>query len=441
MAYGAFAGGVHPAYNKELADRRAIEEMPLPEQLVVYFTQNLGAPPEPIVKKGDTVRKGQVIAEAKAFVSAPVHAPTSGTVKSIDMFPHPVGTDMPAAVIEPDGEDAWAEGCNVERNTDSLGPDEIKKLVQGGGLVGMGGATFPTHVKLSPPEHKKINILIVNGAECEPFLTADHRLMVERADEIIEGAALFARVLGVERIVVSIEKNKPDAIETMRSRSADRKGFSVAAVNVLYPQGAEKQLIYSITHRKVPAGGLPMDAGVLVQNVGTCFAAYEAVRFGRPLIRRVVTVTGSGIAEPKNILARIGVSFEDLARFCGGISGDTGKVISGGPMMGVAQYSLGASVTKGTSGVVFLRRDEIPQYVNDPCIRCGKCVTACPMRLNPSALSIFAERMAFDKTDEFNVLDCIECGCCAYVCPSRRPLVHHFRRAKAEVRKKAKRAG
>ena len=441
MAYGAFAGGVHPAYNKELADRRAIEEMPLPEQLVVYFTQNLGAPPEPIVKKGDTVRKGQVIAEAKAFVSAPVHAPTSGTVKSIDMFPHPVGTDMPAAVIEPDGEDAWAEGCNVERNTDSLGPDEIKKLVQGGGLVGMGGATFPTHVKLSPPEHKKINILIVNGAECEPFLTADHRLMVERADEIIEGAALFARVLGVERVVVSIEKNKPDAIETMRSRSADRKGFSVAAVNVLYPQGAEKQLIYSITHRKVPAGGLPMDAGVLVQNVGTCFAAYEAVRFGRPLIQRVVTVTGSGVAEPKNILARIGASFEDLVRFCGGISGDTGKVISGGPMMGVAQYSLGASVTKGTSGVVFLRRDEIPQYVNDPCIRCGKCVTACPMRLNPSALSIFAERMAFDKTDEFNVLDCIECGCCAYVCPSRRPLVHHFRRAKAEVRKKAKRAG
>ena len=441
MAHGAFAGGVHPAYNKELADRRAIEEMPLPEQLVVYFTQNLGAPPEPIVKKGDTVRKGQVIAEAKAFVSAPVHAPTSGTVKSIDMFPHPVGTDMPAAVIEPDGEDAWAEGCNVERNTDSLGPDEIKKLVQGGGLVGMGGATFPTHVKLSPPEHKKINILIVNGAECEPFLTADHRLMVERADEIIEGAALFARVLGVERVVVSIEKNKPDAIETMRSRSADRKGFSVAAVNVLYPQGAEKQLIYSITHRKVPTGGLPMDAGVLVQNVGTCFAAYEAVRFGRPLIQRVVTVTGSGIAEPKNILARIGVSFEDLVRFCGGISGDTGKVISGGPMMGVAQYSLGASVTKGTSGVVFLRRDEIPQYVNDPCIRCGKCVTACPMRLNPSALSIFAERMAFDKTDEFNVLDCIECGCCAYVCPSRRPLVHHFRRAKAEVRKKAKRAG
>ena len=441
MAHGAFAGGVHPAYNKELANRKAIEEMGVPQRLVVYFAQNLGAPPEPVVKKGDTVHKGQVIAEAKAFVSAPVHAPTSGTVKSIDTFPHPVGADMPAAVITPDGEDAWAEGRNVERDVGTLGPDEIKKLIHGGGLVGMGGATFPTHVKLSPPENKKINILIVNGAECEPFLTADHRLMVEHADGIIEGAALFARVLGVERIVMSIEKNKPDAITAMRERIAGRKGFDVAAVDVLYPQGAEKQLIYSITRLKVPAGGLPMDVGVLVQNVGTCFAAYEAVRFGRPLIQRVVTVTGSGITEPKNVLARVGTPFEDLVNFCGGISGDTGKVISGGPMMGVAQYSLGAAVTKGTSGVVFLRRGEITQYVSDPCIRCGKCVTVCPMRLNPSALSIFVERMAFDEAAEYHVLDCIECGCCAYVCPSRRPLVHHFRRAKVEVRKKAKKAG
>jgi electron transport complex protein RnfC len=240
---------------------------------------------------------------------------------------------------------------------------------------------------------------------------------------------------------VSIEKNKPDAIAAMRERIAGRTGFSVAAVDVLYPQGAEKQLIYSITRRKVPAGGLPMDVGVLVQNVGTCFAAFEAVRFARPLIQRVVTVTGSGVAEPKNVLARVGTPFEDLVSFCGGISGDAGKVISGGPMMGVAQYSLGASVTKGTSGVVFLRRDEIAQYVSDPCIRCGKCVTVCPMRLNPSALSIFTERMAFEETEEFGVLDCIECGCCAYVCPSRRPLVHHFRRAKAEVRKRAKKAG
>ena len=441
MAHGVFSGGVHPPYNKELAERKAIEELPMPERLVVYFAQNLGAPPEPVVKKGDVVRRGQVIAEAKAFVSAHVHAPTSGTVKSIDVFPHPVGADMPAAVITPDGEDTWAEGCDVERNVESLDPGQIKKIIQEAGLVGMGGATFPTHVKLSPPEHKKINTLIVNGAECEPFLTADHRLMVEHADGVLGGASLFARVLGVEKIIVCIEKNKPDAIDVMRSRASGRKGFSVAPVEVLYPQGAEKQLIYSITRRRVPAGGLPMDVGVLVQNVGTCYAAFEAVRFGRPLIRRVLTVTGRGIAEPKNIMAPIGTPFEDLVKFCGGIDSNTGKVISGGPMMGVAQYSLGASVTKGTSGVVFLLRDEIPQYVSDPCIRCGKCVTACPMRLNPSALSIFVERMAFDEAAEYNVLDCIECGCCAYVCPSRRPLVHHFRRGKVEARKRAKKAG
>jgi electron transport complex protein RnfC len=436
-----FTGGVHPSYNKELAEHKAIEVMPVPETLVVYFAQNLGAPPEPIVKKGDAVRKGQVIAEPKGFVSTPVHAPTSGTVKSIDRFPHPVGADMPAAVIVPDGEDAWADGCDVERNTESLAPDEIKKLVQEGGLVGMGGATFPTHVKLSPPENKSIHILLINGAECEPYLTADHRLMVEHTDAILDGAALFARVLGVTTIVVAIEKNKPDAIAAMRERIGPREGFGVEAVDVVYPQGAEKQLIYSITRRKVPAGGLPMDVGVLVQNVGTCLAANEAVRYGRPLIERVVTVTGSGVREPKNVLARVGTTFDDLVKFCGGIEEETGKVISGGPMMGVAQYSLDAAVTKGTSGVVLLHRDEIPQFVSDPCIRCGKCVTACPMRLNPSALSIFVERMNFDMAEEYNVLDCIECGCCAYVCPSRRPLVHHFRRAKVEVRNKNRKAG
>jgi electron transport complex protein RnfC len=227
----------------------------------------------------------------------------------------------------------------------------------------------------------------------------------------------------------------------MRERAGPREGFDVAAVDVVYPQGAEKQLIYSITRRTVPAGGLPMDIGVLVQNVGTCLAANDAVRYARPLIERVVTVTGSGVKEPKNVRARIGTTFEDLVRFCGGIDEETGKVISGGPMMGVAQYSLDAAVTKGTSGVVLLRREEIPQYVSDPCIRCGKCVTACPMRLNPSALSIFIERMNFDMAGEYNVLDCIECGCCSYVCPSRRPLVHHFRRAKVEVRNKSRKAG
>ena len=441
MAGRKFIGGVHPDYSKELARGAAIEEMPLPGRLVVHFTQNLGAPPEPIVKKGDAVKKGQVIAEAKGFVSAPVHAPTSGMVTSIDVYPHPVGTDLPAAVIEPDGADEWAEGLNGERDVSGLDGQAVKQYILEAGLVGMGGAAFPTHVKLSPPENKTIDLLVVNGAECEPYLTADHRLMLAHPAEILDGAALFARVLNVKRIVVGIEKNKPDAIEAMRKAAAGREGLEVAALDVIYPQGAEKQLIYALTRRRVPAGGLPMDVGVLVQNVGTAFAANEAVRWCRPLISRVVTVTGSGIDRPGNVLARVGTTFQDLVAFCGGLAVDTGKVISGGPMMGVAQYSLEASVTKGTSGIVLLRQDEIPQYVSDACVRCGRCVRVCPMTLNPSALSIFIEKMDFEQAAEYNVNDCIECGCCAYVCPSLRPMVHHFRRAKAELRKAARKTG
>ena len=441
MGSGRFFGGVHPSYNKGLSDSSAIVEMPLPERLVVFFAQNLGAPSQPVVKKGDEVKKGQVIAEAGGFVSTPVHAPTSGTIDSIGIYPSPVGVDAPAAVMIPDGKDEWFEGSNVERSSEGLGVEKIKEMIHDNGIVGMGGATFPTHVKLSPPAGKKMDLLVINGAECEPYLTADHRLMVEHAEGILDGAALFATVIGVDRVVVAIEKNKPDAIEVMRKAAAGRQGFSVEAMGVIYPQGAEKQLIYALTKRKVPAGGLPMDVGVLVQNVGTALAAYKAVRYNMPLIQRVVTVTGSGIREPKNVLARVGTRFEDLVKFCGGLEGDAAKCINGGPMMGVAQYSLDAAVTKGTSGLVILRQEEVAQFVSDACIRCARCLDACPMSLNPSALSIFIEKMRFEDANEYNVMDCIECGCCAYVCPSRRPMVHHFRRAKAEVRKLQRKAG
>ena len=439
MAARRFFGGVHPACDKDLANRLAIEAMPLPGRLIVPFAQNLGAAPKPVVKKGDTVKKGQVIAEPQGFVSVPLHAPTSGTVQAIDVFPHPVGADMPAAVIVPDGKDEWASGLDVERGAEGLDAETIKSIVRDAGLVGMGGASFPTHVKLSPPKDKPIDVLVINGAECEPYLASDHRLMLEKAPQILEGASYLAQALGVKNVIVAIEKNKPDAIEAMR-KEAGARGCTVARLDVVYPQGAERQLIYVVTGRIVPAGGLPMDVGVLVQNVGTAYAAWDAVRRNRPLVERVVCVTGRGVAEPKNVLARIGTTFSDLIEFCGGRKQDAGKVIGGGPMMGVAQYSLDASVTKGTSGIVVLKQGEVAQFVGDACIRCGRCVRACPMRLNPSVLSIFAERLRFEDAGEHHVLDCIECGCCAYLCPSRRPMVHHFRRAKAEVRKNAAKA-
>jgi electron transport complex protein RnfC len=436
MAGGRFFGGVHPRYDKELAQGRAIETMPLPARLIVPLAQNLGAAPKPAVKKGDAVKKGQVIAEPQGFVSVPLHAPTSGTVQGIDVYPHPVGADMPAVVIVPDGADEWASGLDAERPVDGLDGEAIRTIIRDAGLVGMGGAAFPTHVKLSPPKDKPIDVLIVNGAECEPYLTSDHRLMLERPAGILEGVSLFARVLGVKTVIVAIEKNKPDAIETMRG-GAEAYGYPVRPLDVVYPQGAERQLIHALTGRTVPAGGLPMDVGVLVQNVGTAYAASEAVRFSRPLIERVVCVTGRGVVAPKNVRARIGTTFADMLAFCGGTRPDAGKVINGGPMMGVAQYSLEAPVTKGTSGIVVLRQDEAVQFEGEACIRCGRCVRACPSRINPSLLGILAEHLRFGEMDEHHVRDCIECGCCSYVCPSRRPMVHHFRRAKAEIRKMA----
>ncbi len=436
-----FFGGIHPAYNKDMACSQATVEMPLPRELVVYLSQNLGAPSKPVVKKGDTVKKGQLIGEAGGFVSTPVHAPASGVITALEKRPSPLGDDMTAAVIEPDGLDEWAEGCNVERSCEGLDAGRIKNLIHDGGVVGMGGATFPTHVKLSPPEGKKIDLLIINGAECEPYLTADHRLMLERPADVLEGASLIAKAIGVTEVVVAVEKNKPDAIAAMKESIKGRGGFSVVPMDVIYPQGAEKQLIYALSGRKVPAGGLPMDIGVLVQNVGTAAASFDAVRFNRPLIRRIVTVTGRGVRKPGNVMARIGTRFADLVEFCGGYYEDTGKIINGGPMMGIAQPSLEAALMKGTSGLVLLRGGEVGQYVGDPCIRCGRCLEACPMHLNPSAISIFTERMRFEDAAQFNVMDCIECGCCAYVCPSRRPMVHHMRRAKAEIRGKSKKTG
>jgi len=382
---------------------------------------------------------GQLIGEATGFVSVPVHTPIAGKVAAVGRFPHPLGGEQEAIVIEGDGTDDWHESVVARENVDSLTPSEIKDIVRGAGIVGLGGAAFPTHVKLSPPESKPINTAILNGCECEPWLTADHRLMVEKPDEILKGFLLIVKGLGCERGIVGVEANKPDAVEAMRAAVSAGSGLKVVALQVKYPQGAEKQLISATLGRQVPSGGLPMDVGVVVQNVGTALAVYEACHLGRPLTRRVVTLTGNPLARPANFMARVGTLVSSLVDQAGGLEGDVAKVVSGGPMMGVTQFTLDVPVIKGMSGILFLGPSEIDVKSPDPCIRCGHCVHSCPMKLLPTTIEKFVMAEQIGKAVDIGLNDCIECGSCAYVCPSRRRLVHQFKYGKyiAWERKKA----
>lgn len=434
-----FKGGVHPPERKELSEEQAIEVLPLPSYVVIPLQQHLGAPAEPIVAVGDMVRTGDKICEAKGFVSVPSHASISGKVKAIEKRPHPVAGEALAIVIESDGKDEMSPNIGPVANYLALDVEEMKKKIQQAGLAGMGGAAFPTHVKLSPPANKPIDTFILNGAECEPYLTADHRLMLEHPNEILEGVRIIMKILGCKNGYIAIEKNKPDAIalfQKLVNESGDN--LKVVALNVKYPQGAEKQLIKAITNRKVPAGGLPMDVGCLVHNVGTAKAVYEAIALNKPLYERVVTVSGRGIRQPKNLRVRIGTPFQNLIDFCGGLNDDTVKIINGGPMMGIAQYTLEVPVTKGTSGILALTSSETRIAEPQPCIRCGRCVEVCPMNLLPNTLARLVEYKRFDEARELGVLDCIECGSCAFVCPSKIRHVHHIKFGKLEVTKMMK---
>ena len=436
----SFQGGVHPSGQK-ISQNAPIEELKAPERVVVPFSQHIGAPCEATVSPGDRVKKGDRVGQATGFVSVNVHASISGVVKSIGPFPHPLGRLLPAVEIESDGEDTWTDKLKSHEDYMDLSPEELKGIIRDMGIVGMGGAAFPSHVKLSPPKEKPIDTFIINGAECEPYLTGDHRLMLEEAESIIEGTRIAMRSLGVNRGVIAVESNKPDAIEKMRGLTEDIPELEVAALRVRYPQGAEKQLIKTLLNREVPfSGGLPMDVGVIVQNVGTLSAIYKAVRFGIPLIERVTTVTGSGVREPKNLRARIGTPIKALIEACGGVTSEIGKVIIGGPMMGVCQYRLEVPVVKGTSGILVQPLSEVEEGVTQPCIRCGSCIRACPVRLMPTVLAVFAQRDLFEEADRYDVADCIECGCCNYVCPAKIPLVHLLRYAKAEVLARKKKA-
>ena len=440
MSARGFRGGVHPPEYKDLTRDKAIEKLAVPEKVIIPLQQHIGAPAEALVEVGALVKKGQVIGQAKGFISAPVHASLSGKVKKIANYPHPSGPDMLAVEIESDGEDAWVEGLTEERDIEKLTVQEIKDKITAAGIVGLGGAAFPTHVKIAPPEDRKIETVILNGAECEPYLTADHRLMVEDADAIIEGFQILMRVLGVAKGYVGIEDNKPESVTSMM-RAAAGTSIEVVSLHVKYPQGAEKQLIKAINKKEVPPGGLPMDVGVVVQNVGTDYAVYEAVKYGRPLIERITTVTGHGIRSPKNLKVRIGTATQEVVDACGGFNDDMGRLIYGGPMMGIGHFNLEVPIVKGTSGVLVMKADEIRDRESQPCIRCGRCSSVCPMYLEPSAMGIFSERDRFDDAEKYNVMDCIECGCCSFVCPSDRPLVHLFRYAKSEIVKKRKKEG
>jgi electron transport complex protein RnfC len=431
-----FSGGVHPADNKHLTAHKPTVSAAIPKKAIIPLSQHIGAPTKAVVVIGQEVKKGEKIGEAAGFVSAPVHASISGKVIALGNFPHSLGTDMPSVVIESDGKDEWFAGLKENPDYTLLSPEELKKIVLEAGIVGMGGATFPTHVKLAPPKEKPIDVVILNGAECEPFLTSDHRLMLEQSKEIVEGLKILMTILNVKKGSIGIEDNKPDAIEAMTKAAAGSPSVTVFPVKVKYPQGAEKMLIKSIAHRTVPAGGLPMDIGVVVQNVGTAAAIYNAVRYGRPLIERYVTVTGRGVKEPKNFLARIGTPFSQLIEEAGGLTDDAAKVIAGGPMMGMSQYTLDVPVIKGTSGILVLPQGEVSLKSYGPCIRCGRCIDACPMKLQPSYIGIYIEKGHYEDAKAYGLMDCFECGCCTFVCPANRPMVQWVKKAKKELAKK-----
>jgi len=429
-----FVGGIHPPEKKELSQERKITPLKAPARVVIPLRQHLGAPAKAAVAIGDEVKIGTLIGTPEGFVSAPVHASVSGKVIALGEFPTAMGRPTEAIVIENDGKEEW-EPLKEAPDPMGLTPEEIKEKIKAAGIVGMGGAAFPTFVKLSPPKEKPIDVIILNGAECEPYLTADHRLMVEKPAEIVTGLLLIMKALGVKKGMIGIEDNKPDAVEAMKKASARYPEIEVCVPHVKYPQGAEKMLIKAATGREVPPRALPMDVGVVVQNIGTTYAIYEAVRFGKPVIERVTTVTGEGIREPNNYLVRIGTLVSELIAASGGMRNGTGKVISGGPMMGFAISSLDVPVTKGTSGILVLPEEGI-FHADDykPCIRCSRCVDVCPMQLQPGLLSVLVEKGHYEDAKANNLFDCFECGSCAYVCPSKRPIVQLVRLGKSMVK-------
>ena len=428
-------GGIHPPENK-LSAAVAPQPLALPREVIIPIGQHIGAPAVPVVAKGDLVKVGSVIAKTGGFVSANIHSSVTGKVSKIDAVYDAGGYKRPAIIIAVAAEEEWEEG--IDRSPElvrdcMLSPQEITSAIAAAGVVGLGGATFPTHVKLAPPPGAKAELLIVNAVECAPYLTSDHQLMLTKAPEILVGVQLLMRALEVGRAVIGIEANKPDAIALMTRLAKEYPGVEVMPLKVQYPQGGEKQLIDAVLRRQVKSGALPISAGAVVQNVGTVFAVYEAVQKHKPLIERIVTVTGKHLERPANYLVRIGTPIQELITASGGLPEDTGKIIGGGPMMGKALLSPEIPVTKGTSGVLLLPREESVRQPMRACIRCAKCVNVCPMGLNPTYLMRDVQYADWEQVERGYVLDCIECGSCSYTCPSHRPLLDFIRVGKQRV--------
>lgn len=429
-------GGVHPEENK-ISNDAAIEVMPVGKQMVVLMNQHLGAPATPVVQKGDKVKVGQLIGEAQAFMCANVHSPVSGTVLKVDTCKDAFGMAKPAVYINVEG-DEWME--TIDRTPDikrecTLEPQQIVAKLKEMGIVGLGGATFPTHIKYSIPEGKKAEYLIVNAAECEPYLTSDYRVMMEHAEEVCIGVSILRKALGVPNAYIGIESNKPQAIAKMQEMAKQFEGIVIEPLKVKYPQGAEKQLINAVTGRKVPSGKLPIDVGCVVSNLGSCFAVYEAVQKNKPLIENILTVTGKELPSQHNYIVRIGTTYNEIIKHSiGALPETTGKVISGGTMMGKAVVNLDAPTVKGNSSVLVMGEKEARREPETNCIRCGKCMEACPMGLEPYLFSALVKNGRTEEAREHNILDCIECGCCFFSCPAHKPLTDEIRLGKNRVR-------
>ena len=427
-------GGVHPAENKLTKDRK-IEVLNIPEKAFIPIGQHLGVPAKALVKRGDEVKAGQLIAKGEAFISANIHSSVSGKVEKLDNIYDSSGFRRPCIIVKVEG-DQWMEGIDRSaglKKEIALGQKEIIQKINEMGIVGLGGATFPSHVKLMVPDGKKAEVLIINGVECEPYLTADHRLMLEHGDEMLIGAQILMKALGVNRAIVGIENNKPDVIEHLSKLASAYAGVEVQGLKVKYPQGAEKQLIKALINREVPSGKLPIEVGAVVNNAGTAFAVYEAVQKNKPLVERVVTLTGKSVKSPGNFKVRVGTPVSVLIEAAGGLPDDTGKVIGGGPMMGKALNSLDAPVVKGTSGILIMPEPLSSRVEPKNCIRCSRCVSVCPMGLEPYLLEKVVKFEDFERAEKERVMDCIECGSCQFTCPAGIPLLDYLRLGKNKV--------